>query len=449
MNKIAVSESAAVRAPPYAGMESCWLNDFSILDMDCFVKTISGIKTKGVRPDLVGSIITHFASKWLPELSGDDPASAAMGGPGDHLNSPDSITAQWVKKCFFAETLVGILPPEKDSVPCNFLLRLLRTASMVGAEPGCREELEQRAGRQLDGASLKELMIPSFSHTCGTLLDVGLVVRLVKRFLSVDEADAAARSGAALAKVAKLVDGYLAEAALDPNLTVDEFMTLAGALPSHARAMDDGLYRAIDTYLKAHPNLSKQERKALCRLMDSRKLSADASFHAAQNERLPIRAVIQILFSEHNKLSHHVDWSCSFSSTRSPGPTAVTLQQDPSGRCLSKREAAAHEAEIRRLREDVNRLQGLCDTMLAQMERMQVEKKKGSPFFRWKRLGMMPSLKGSGGVATAATMTVKVDEGGGGESEMGFGRLTPVDMKTRLVKGKSGRTPPRWRRSMS
>lgn len=252
MKNISLSESAASRATPYTAMEQCCFNDASILDMDCFVKTISSIKAKGVRPDLVGSIIAHYASKWLPDLSGDNPAAtgAGLGEPGDHPDSPDSITAQWVKKCFFVETLVRILPPGKDSVPCNFLLRLLRTASMVGAEPGCQAELEQRVARQLDGASLKELMIPSFSHTCGTLLDVGLVTRLVKRFLAVDEADAAARSGAGLAKVAKLVDGYLAEAALEPSLTMAEFMELAGALPSHARAMDDGLYRAIDTYLK-------------------------------------------------------------------------------------------------------------------------------------------------------------------------------------------------------
>lgn len=185
---------------------------------------------------------------------------------------------------------------------------------------------------------------------------------------------------------------------------------------------------------QAHPNLSKQERKALCRLMDSRKLSAEASFHAAQNERLPIRAVIQVLFSEHNKLSHHIDWSGSFSGTRSPGAAL-----DPPARCLSKREVTAQQAEIRRLRGDVNRLQGLCDAMQAQIERMRLEKKKG--FFRWKKLGLLPSLRSSGGAA------MKVEEVGGGELELGFGRMTPLDLKTRLVNGKSGRAPPKWRRS--
>lgn len=119
---------------------------------------------------------------------------------------------------------------------------------MVGIEPAFRSELEKRISWQLDEASLKELMIPSFSHTCGTLLDVELVIRLVKRFVSLDSEGA--KSGAALVKVAKLVDCYIAEAAMDANLSLSEFVALAGALPAHARATDDGLYRAIDTYLK-------------------------------------------------------------------------------------------------------------------------------------------------------------------------------------------------------
>lgn len=67
---------------------------------------------------------------------------------------------------------MSVLPPEKESVPCNFLLRLLRTAIMVRVDATYRVELENRISWQLDQASLKELMIPSFSHTCGTLLDV-------------------------------------------------------------------------------------------------------------------------------------------------------------------------------------------------------------------------------------------------------------------------------------
>lgn len=50
--------------------------------------------------------------------------------------------------------------------------------------------------------------------------------------------------------------------------------------------------------LQEHPGISKSDRKKICRLMDCRKLSADACMHAVQNERLPLRVVVQVLFFE-------------------------------------------------------------------------------------------------------------------------------------------------------
>ena len=55
---------------------------------------------------------------------------------------------------------------------------------MVNVEPTYIDELEKRISWPLDQALLKELLIPSFSHTCGTLLDVELISRLVKRSLT-------------------------------------------------------------------------------------------------------------------------------------------------------------------------------------------------------------------------------------------------------------------------
>ncbi|KAJ7962911.1 root phototropism protein 3-like [Quillaja saponaria] len=429
MKKIAYPESVTFPGkPPSQFSSECWFDDACILDMDYFVKTLAGIKAKDVRPDLIGSIITHYASRWLPDLSANDMIDKGLT---QFEESPESVTASWMKKRFFVETLVGVLPPEKDSIPCNFLLRLLRTANMVGVEPTYRVELEKRIAWQLDQASLKEWMIPSFSHTCGTLLDVELVIRLVKRFVNLDSEGV--KSGcAALIKVAKLVDSYLAEAAVDASLSLSEFVELAGALPDHARATDDGLYRAIDTYLKAHPSVSKQDRKGLCLLIDSRKLTPEASLHAAQNERLPVRAVIQVLFSEQNKLNRHIDWSGSFSGTRS-----LMGGSDPSARCHSKREINAQHLEIKRLKEDVYKLQSQCNSMQVQMEKL-LEKKKG--IFKWKMFAL-PLSSFSKSVSILENNTKE-----GFEGEVGFGRQTPIDMKTRLVKGK---TPRKLRKSVS
>lgn len=51
--------------------------------------------------------------------------------------------------------------------------------------------------------------------------------------------------------------------------------------------------------MQGHPELSKSERKRLCRILDCKKLSMEACMHAAQNEMLPLRVVVQVLFFEH------------------------------------------------------------------------------------------------------------------------------------------------------
>ncbi|GAB4842037.1 hypothetical protein Ancab_011997 [Ancistrocladus abbreviatus] len=431
-----ITATMDAKAPPPLVAEY-WFDHTCILDADQFVRTISDIKSKGVRPDLVASIITHYASKWLPELANNpDPAQ-------DEESSPNGVTAMWMKKRFFVETLIGILSAENNNsiLPCNFMLRLLRVANMVGAEAKHKGELEKRIAWQLDSASLKEIMIPSFSHTCGTLLDVEMMTRLVKRFLMSLE-ESSSRSGAALIKVSKLVDSYLAEAAVDSNLTLSEFAELAGALPTHTRATDDGLYRAIDTYLKAHPNMTKQERKLLCRLMDSRKLSPEATVHASQNDRLPVRAVIKVLFSDQIKINQRVDWSGS--SVRSPKIVAQGALELP-GRCLSKREVMAQEMEIKKMKEDIARLQSRCNSMQAQIDRV-MEKKSSSSnkgfFMRWKKQGMTASLRN----LSMTDSTVEDLHCHEREGEIGAGKITPMNMKTKLIRG---RTTPKLRKSMS
>lgn len=47
-----------------------------------------------------------------------------------------------------------------------------------------------------------------------------------------------------------------------------------------------------------HSGISKIEKKSVCGLLDCRKLSPEACEHAVQNERLPMRVIVQVLFFE-------------------------------------------------------------------------------------------------------------------------------------------------------
>ncbi|KAG5387867.1 hypothetical protein IGI04_029408 [Brassica rapa subsp. trilocularis] len=377
-SSLPVSAITSGKSPLQAvgGTKSFWFEgDGFVHDVDCFVKTIATIKANGARPDHIGSVIAHYASTRLPDLSG-----VVMENQQQYSHS---VTACVMKKRFLVETLIGILPPEKDSVSCNFLLRLLRTANIVGADTDYKADLEVRISWQLEEASLTELMIPSFSHTCAALLDVELVTRVVKNFARIY--NEGIKSGTSLIKVAKLVDSYLAEAAADLNLSLIEFITLTDALPRHSRVTEDGLYLALDTYLKAHPDVTKQERRRLCGLIGIKKLSMEASLHAAENPRLPVRTIIQILFTEQTKLSHgrhNNSIDCNVSS----------LKPTPSW-CMSKFDMNVQQAEISRLRVGIGKLHNECEAMRRQVKK---EKKGGRSstgntcgskwYFRWKML---------------------------------------------------------------
>jgi hypothetical protein len=251
-----LSYSAAT--PSRASDDSCVVND-----VDAFARTIAAIRSKppaaaaaasGGGSSSLASVLSHYAARWLP-----DAASSAASPSGRFvLLPPESPTAAWLKKRLLLESLVAALPPDDaggDGITCDFLLRLLRAGSTVGADAALLGDLEARAARRLDQASLGAVMIPAFGGLargalapCApspTLLDVPLVLRLVRGFLR-----EGGRGGAAAARVARLVDAYLAEAALEAGLRPAEFEELARAVPAHARAADDGLYRAVDTYLK-------------------------------------------------------------------------------------------------------------------------------------------------------------------------------------------------------
>uniref|UniRef100_A0A804Q3V9 NPH3 domain-containing protein n=1 Tax=Zea mays TaxID=4577 RepID=A0A804Q3V9_MAIZE len=151
-------------------------------------------------------------------------ALPAAGEPHDHV----------AEEAAPPKSLVAALPPDPpaggsgccaaavadDGITCDFLLKLLRAGSMVGADTTLLRDLEARVARRLDQATLGAV-------------DGG--------------------GGSKAARVARLVDVYLAEAALEAGLRPAEFEELARAVPAHARPADDALYRAVDTYLKVRP----------------------------------------------------------------------------------------------------------------------------------------------------------------------------------------------------
>lgn len=83
-----------------------------------------------------------------------------------------------------------------------------------------------------------------------TMQDIDVVQRIVEYFLMHEKQHMQPQQKSGKFNISRLLDNYLAEVATDPNLSITKFHVLAELLPEHTRSFDDGLYRAIDTYLK-------------------------------------------------------------------------------------------------------------------------------------------------------------------------------------------------------
>jgi hypothetical protein len=89
--------------------------------------------------------------------------------------------------------------------------------------------------------------MPNSPEDC-TMLDIDVVQRIFEYFLMHEKQQMQLQQKSG--KLNRLMDNYLAEVATDPNLSITKFQVLAELLPEYTRSLDDGLYRAIDTYLK-------------------------------------------------------------------------------------------------------------------------------------------------------------------------------------------------------
>ncbi|OIT36048.1 PREDICTED: BTB/POZ domain-containing protein At5g66560 [Nicotiana attenuata] len=284
------------------GMDS-WFEELGHLSLPLFKRLISAMKCRDLSSEVIESCLMYYAKKYIPGISRSSRKASSSSIPSENEQRE------------LLETIITNLPEEKSSnasTATRILFGLLRTANILNASEASRAALERKIGSQLEQATLDDLLIPSYSYLNETLYDVACVERILGYFLNGleerlttsilgEEENNSVRS-AALMLVGKLIDGYLSEIASDNNLLPEKFCELAVALPDQARLFDDGLYRAVDVYLKAHSWISEAERERICGVMDCQKLTLEACTHAAQNERLPLRAVVQVLFFEQLQL---------------------------------------------------------------------------------------------------------------------------------------------------
>lgn len=357
-------ESAELKS----GCLEWWVEDLSLLRIEYYQRVICAMARTGVRSDSIVASLMHFAQTSLKGI-----------GKCQIWKKPDSIPEHDQKT--IVETLISLMPAEKScSVPLSFMFGMLRMSIMVDAAITCRLEIERRIAFRLEMVTLDDLLIPSI-HAGGSLYDVDTIQRILVNFLQrIEEEEEDEDCGyesegignspshGSLLKVGRLIDTYLAEIAPDPYLSLQKFIAMIEVLPDYARVIDDGLYRAVDIYLKVHSMLTEQECKKLCKFIDCQKLSQEACNHAAQNDRLPVQMTVRVLYFEQVRLKN------ALSGNSGDGFVSQRISSGVPSAAMSPRDNyASLRRENRELKLEISRMR----VRLSELEKEQLFMKQG------------------------------------------------------------------------
>ncbi|KAJ4977035.1 hypothetical protein NE237_002141 [Protea cynaroides] len=89
-------------------------------------------------------------------------------GVYDHLDVDRSTIESWIR----------VLPTEKSSVSCNFVLQLLKESFMINIDPALSLEFERRAAEMLESCFAEGLMAKNYGDV-NIVYDVELVTKMV------------------------------------------------------------------------------------------------------------------------------------------------------------------------------------------------------------------------------------------------------------------------------
>uniref|UniRef100_A0A0D3HQP7 NPH3 domain-containing protein n=1 Tax=Oryza barthii TaxID=65489 RepID=A0A0D3HQP7_9ORYZ len=342
------------RSPP-----EWWTAELAALSPASFHKVITALRCRRAEPEVLVAAATAYSELLLAEVL------AADGHAADHPGMHRALV----------ESVVAVLPSTDDApLPAAFLCRLLHVAITICASAKTCRDLELRVAAVLDQATAGDLLTVALDSAGERIQNVDTVRRIITAFV---ERDSAASSGGAngrsrraslsgagalqggggaMQTVAKTVDEVAAEIATEESLPISKFVGLAGAVPKEARATHDGLYRAVDIYLKAHPALDEMEREKVCSVMDPLKLSYQGRLHASQNNRLPLQAVLSALYYDQLKLRSGGGWDAYGNGVMRSSAAGSAREQAKEEASLA-RENEALRSELARMRAYVSGMQ--------------------------------------------------------------------------------------------
>lgn len=341
-----------------------WLSeDLTALSLQLYESIIHGMNKHGVPSEYVAASLCNYTKKWVLSCTGEEA----------------------VKKKYQREILEAVerlLPHEIGLLPCTLLFEILRFAIYLEVSSDCRDGIEIRIGKQLDQATVEDLLIPSQGYSKVVQYDIQCVRRIVKVFY----ASYSSSDVTGLIAVAELIEEFLAEVASDIDLKISTFVGLAEMLISASMGVktnSDGIYRAVAIYLDKHRHLTESEREEVCQVLDFQKMSPEACDHAAKNERMPLRVVMQVLFAGQLHLRDTI-------MKEVQGSDDKLIKEEAEGVNAPKLDSGGEKmrSEVEKMSKKVMQLERECNIMRKEIENsssLMVRKEKPSLWKEMKR----------------------------------------------------------------
>ncbi|KAK4369334.1 hypothetical protein RND71_013126 [Anisodus tanguticus] len=322
--------------------QDLWIKDLIALPFPFFKRIISSLRRQGMKEKYVSPIVLFYANKWV--LSKKTHQYWQNNDAENDDDEDDNDTNEKVSKIL--QGILDLLPMgEKASkvIPVVFYFSLLSRSLKLGLTSESREKLQDQITSLLYLARVEDFLLPESSneYSISSCIELSIMKSIFSKYVSFSMQLTNTPSPRNYI-VAELWDVYLTKIASDPQWSSKRFLELIETVPLSSRQSHDQLYRALSTFLMAHPDMSQEEKGLLCKYLNCQKLSQEVCIEAVQNDLMPLRLIVQALFvqqlntqqafkecSDSFRYANCGEYSGSLSSTIYPNSKSQNLVESP------------------------------------------------------------------------------------------------------------------------
>ncbi|XP_057545431.1 BTB/POZ domain-containing protein At5g48130 [Amaranthus tricolor] len=285
-----------------------WIKDLIALPFGFFTRIIGSLRRQGMKEKYVSPIIVFYATKWVNSKRTRQFWECLCDNVDEDDNTSRVHDANKV-----LDTLTGILDMllvgvnSNKLIPVGFYFELLtRCLELGGTNYEGKERLQHQIVHLLPLAHVQDFLLPRHPiESISYSVEVGVMETIFSTYVSsnyIQVDHMTLPTGNAI--VGELWDSYISLIAHDSVMTSEKFISLVELVPLSYRKNHDHLYTAINTFIKAHPQLSQEEKTSVCKYLNCQKLSQEVCVEAVQNEFMPLRLIVQALFVQQLNTQH-------------------------------------------------------------------------------------------------------------------------------------------------